>query len=229
MANLWKSVKKAASKAAPVISPLAPLTPITTTYKVTKASTDQTSNVVKALPVSSTVKNILDPVATVKRKTPDLSLSSTSAGQAAAAAAKAKAEAEKKQKELEEAKAAAAAAAESRNEGLRLSSASAGHAASMASINKAKAEAEKAREMETPEQKNGFDMDVFIKWMQEYIENRGGVYPEDEYQIKRAGDAASEAAQMQIYLPEQEVKSDYTKYLLIGGAVVLAVWLFKKK
>lgn len=224
MANLWKSVKKVATKAAPVVSPLAPLTPITTTYKVTKTATDQTSNVVKTLPVSSTVKNILDPVATVKKKTPDLSLSSTSAGQAAAAAAKAKAEAEKKQKELEEAKAAAMAAAESRNEGLKLASASAGHAASMAAINKAKAEAEKAREKETQEIKNGSNVPSDQAPAVAY-----NVDSDTQSAIRDAGAAASEGAMMNIYLPEQEVKSDYTKYLLIGGAVVLAVWLFKKK
>lgn len=227
MSTVWTKVKKIAkSNLAPVVNPLAPLTPITTTAKVTAAATNLTSQAVNALPVSSTVKKVLDPVSTVKKVTPDLSLSQTSAGKAAAEAAKRKAEAEKAQ-ELEKKKAAAA----SRNEGLKLAAASAGHAASMASINKAKAEAEKAREMETPEQKNGFNMDAFRKWMQEYKENRGGVYPEriDEYQIKRAGDAASEAAQMQIYLPEQEVKSDYTKYFVIGGALVLAIWLFKKK
>lgn len=225
MANLWKSAKKVASKAATVVSPLAPLTPITTTYKVTKAATDQTSNIVNALPVSSTVKNILDPVAAVKKKTPDLSLSSTSAGAAAAAAAKRKSEYDA---ELLEQKKQAAAA---RQEGLELSKQSAAHSASMASVIKAQREAEKARELETPEQKNGFDMDVFRRWAEEYKKNRSSyqIPRIDEDQIRRAGDAASEGAQMQIYLPEQEVKSDFTKYLLIGGAVVLAVWLFKKK
>lgn len=226
MSTVWTKVKKIAkSNLAPVVNPLAPLTPVTTTAKVTTAATNLTSQAINALPVSSTVKKVLDPVSTVKKVSPDLSLSQTSAGKAAAEAAKRKAEAEKA--ELENKKAAAA----SRNEGLKLASASASKAGTMAAINKAKAEAEKAREMETPEQKNGFDMDAFRKWMQEYKENRGGVYPEriDEYQIRRAGDAASEAAQMQIYLPEQEVKSDYTKYFVIGGALVLAIWLFKKK
>lgn len=218
MANFWKSVKKVVRTAAPVINPLAPLTPITTTYKVTKAATDQTSSVINALPVSSTVKTILDPVATVKRITPDLSLSSTSAGQAAAAAAKAKAEAA--QKKLEEKKAAAA----SRNEGLKLASASASHAASMAAINKAKAEAAKAREKETQVIKNGANVPSDQAAV---VANRVDPYTQDA--IRDAGAAASEGAAVNIILPEQEVKSDYTKYLLIGGAVVLAVWLLKKK
>lgn len=219
MSTVWTKVKKIAkSNLAPVVNPLAPLTPVTTTAKVTTAATNLTSQAINALPVPSTVKKVLDPVSTVKKVTPDLSLSQTSAGKAAAEAAKRKAEAEKQ--ELENKK----AAAESRNEGLKLASASAGHAASMAAINKAKAEAEKAREKETQEIKNGSnvpsDQAPAVAYSVDY---------DTQSAIRDAGAAASEGAMMNIYLPEQEVKSDYTKYLLIGGAVVLAVWLFKKK
>lgn len=219
MSTVWTKVKKIAkSNLAPVVNPLAPLTPVTTTAKVTTAASNLTSQAVNALPVSSTVKKVLDPVSTVKKVSPDLSLSQTSAGKAAAEAAKRKAEAEKA--ELEKKKLAAA----SRNVGLKLASASASKAGTMAAINKAKAEAEKAREIEPQEVKQGdqvpSDQAAAVathigELIKQYLQN--------------AGAAASEGAQMQIYLPEQEVKSDYTKYLLIGGAVVLAVWLLKKK
>lgn len=219
MASVLKNVKKIAKANIPVVvNPLNALTPITTTYKVTKAATDLTSKAVQALPIPEKAKKILDPVSVVKSKVPDLSLSKTSAGAAAAEAAKRQKEAE--QEELNR-KAAAAAA---RQEGLKISSASAGTAATMASINKAKADAEKARAAESADVKNGGAVPS-----EKAAETAETVDPYTQQLIRDAGASASEGAAVNIILPEQQVKSDYSKYLLIGGAVVLAVWLFKKK
>lgn len=219
MASVLKNVKKIAKANIPVVvNPLNALTPITTTYKVTKAATDLTSKAVQALPIPEKAKKVLDPVSVVKSKVPDLSLSKTSAGAAAAEAAKRQKEAE--QEELNR-KAAAAAA---RQDGLKISSASAGAAATMASINKAKADAEKARAAESDNVKNGSAVPS-----EKAAETAESVDPYTQQLIRDAGASASEGAAVNIILPEQQVKSDYTKYLLIGGAVVLAVWLFKKK
>lgn len=219
MASILKNVKKIAKANIPVVvNPLNAITPITTTYKVTKAATDLTSKAVQALPIPEKAKKVLDPVAVVKSKVPDLSLSKTSAGAAAAEAAKRKQAAEieefyrKKQ------------AADARQEGLKISSASAGTAGTMAAINKAKADAEKARAAESDNVKNGGAVPG-----DKAAETAETVDPYTKQLIKDAGASASEGAAVNIILPEQQVKSDYTKYLLIGGAVILAVCLFKKK
>lgn len=226
MASILKNVKKIAKANIPVVvNPLNALTPITTTYKVTKAATDLTSKAVQALPIPETAKKVLDPVAVVKSKVPDLSLSKTSAGAAAAEAAKRQKAAEIEALHRQEAeKAAKQAAAAARQEGLKISSASAGSAATMAAINKAKADAEKARAAESDNVKNGGAVPG-----DKAAETAETVDPYTKQLIKDAGASASEGAAVNIILPEQQVKSDYTKYLLIGGAVVLAVWLFKKK
>lgn len=217
MVSVLKNVKKIAKANIPVaVNPLNALTPITSTYKVTKAATNLTSQAVNALPVNSTVKKILDPVATVKKKIPNLSLSSTSAGAAAAEAAKRQKAAEiedfyrKKQ------------AADARQEGLKQSSASAGAAAAMASRNQAAAMAEKARAAESEQVKNGGAASGSEAAQIAYTTD-----PYEQQLIRDAGAAASEGAAVNIILPEQQVKSDFTKYLLIGGGVLLALYLLR--
>lgn len=64
------------------------------------------------------------------------------------------------------------------------------------------------------------------------VEFAQGMPAEVKQDVQDAAQASQENAQMQEeinYLPEVQVKSDFSKYLLWGGMAVLAVYLLKKK
>lgn len=64
------------------------------------------------------------------------------------------------------------------------------------------------------------------------VEFAQGMPAEVKQDVQDAAQASQENAQMQEqinYLPEVQVKSDFSKYLLWGGVAVLAFYLLKKK
>lgn len=64
------------------------------------------------------------------------------------------------------------------------------------------------------------------------VEFAQGMPSEVKQDVQDAAQASQENAQMQEqinYLPEVQVKSDFSKYLLWGGVAVLAFYLLKKK
>lgn len=64
------------------------------------------------------------------------------------------------------------------------------------------------------------------------VEFAQGMPAEVKQDVQNAAQASQESAKMQEeinYLPEVQVKSDFSKYLLWGGVAVLAFYLLKKK
>lgn len=64
------------------------------------------------------------------------------------------------------------------------------------------------------------------------VEFAQGMPAEVQQDVQDAAQASQESAKMQEeinYLPEVQVKSDFSKYLLWGGVAVLAFYLLKKK
>lgn len=64
------------------------------------------------------------------------------------------------------------------------------------------------------------------------VEFSQGMPSEVKQEVQNAAQASQENAKMQEeinYLPEVQVKSDFSKYLLWGGVAVLAFYLLKKK
>ena len=64
------------------------------------------------------------------------------------------------------------------------------------------------------------------------VEFSQGMPAEVKQEVQNAAQASQENAKMQEeinYLPEVQVKSDFSKYLLWGGVAVLAFYLLKKK